>query len=73
MEMVEEEAKELPSEGSEDGALPEHIAHWVDVLDRWVKRIDLDMGGRIGAGRVGEGDGLGDVAEDVGSTKGVEG
>jgi translation initiation factor 2 alpha subunit (eIF-2alpha) len=27
----------------EDSGLQEHIAHWAEVLDRWVKRIDAGL------------------------------
>ena len=52
----EEEAERSLDGGSEDGGLQEHIAHWVEVLDTWVKRVDLAMG-RKTAANVGDGDG----------------
>ena len=32
----------------EDGPLEDHISHWVEVLDRLIKRVDLGMGRRDG-------------------------
>jgi hypothetical protein len=34
------------SEGSDlgDSGLQEHIAHWAEVLDRWVQSIDMRLG-----------------------------
>jgi hypothetical protein len=32
-----------------DSALQEHIAHWADVLDRWVQNIDARLGRPDGA------------------------
>jgi hypothetical protein len=52
----EQEAGRSLDGASEDGALQEHIAHWVEVLDTWVKRVDLGMG-RKSATNVGDGDG----------------
>ena len=37
--MIEENMIEEQEEGLQD-----HIAHWMEVLDSWVKRIDLGMG-----------------------------
>ena len=48
MAKLEEEAEGLPGGSSEEGALQDHLAYWVDVLDRWVKRVDLGMGRREG-------------------------
>jgi hypothetical protein len=31
------------------GELQELVAHWVQVIDRWVERIDQGMGGTTGA------------------------
>ena len=68
----EEVARGSRDGASEDGALHEHIAHWVEVLDTWVKQVDLGMGRQSGAkARLGEsqphtGDG-------AGTAKGVEG
>jgi hypothetical protein len=85
MAMDEEEAKGSPDGGSEDGALQDHIAHWVEVLDAWVRRVDLGMGRRVGAARVGDRDGARRVDGDgldesllrtddgAGSAKGIEG
>jgi hypothetical protein len=35
------------AEEEEDG-LQDHIAHWMEVLDDWVKRIDLGLGRQDG-------------------------
>jgi hypothetical protein len=32
-----------------DGGLQSDIAHWAEVLDRWVRRIDLRLGRQDGA------------------------
>ncbi|MDQ6879689.1 MAG: hypothetical protein M3082_18710 [Candidatus Dormibacteraeota bacterium] len=32
----------------EDGTLQEHLAHWAEVLDRWVKGVDMGMGRQDG-------------------------
>jgi hypothetical protein len=32
-----------------DSGLQEHIAHWAEVLDRWVQSIDRRLGRRDGA------------------------
>jgi hypothetical protein len=45
--MAEEDA-EGDGGNSGDGDLQDHIAHWVEVLDGWVKRIDLGMGRQEG-------------------------
>lgn len=42
--MNEEETEELAGGSSEDGSLQDHMAHWVEVLDRWIRRVDLGMG-----------------------------
>jgi hypothetical protein len=44
--MKEEEAAELAEGTAEEGSLHDHMVHWGDVLDRWVRRVDLGMGGR---------------------------
>jgi len=44
--MADEEAEALDGRGLENGGLQRHIEHWVEVLDRWVKRIDHGMGRR---------------------------
>jgi hypothetical protein len=31
-----------------DSGLQEHIAHWGEVLDRWVQSIDMRLGRRDG-------------------------
>jgi len=57
----------------EEEGLQDHIAHWVDVLDRWVKRIDTGLGRQDGAATSnGDGELLQmDDGDDV--AKGVEG
>ena len=42
--MIDEGVKGIESEGLEEEALHDHIGHWVEVLDRWVKNLDLGMG-----------------------------
>jgi len=34
----------IESEDLEAGGLQDHIGHWVEVLDRWVKDLDRGMG-----------------------------
>ncbi|MEA2655340.1 MAG: hypothetical protein QOI23_705 [Chloroflexota bacterium] len=36
-----------------ESGLEEHIAHWADVLDRWVKGIDMRLGRDEGQGEPG--------------------
>jgi hypothetical protein len=45
--MGEEEAGGLSVESSKDGSLQDEMAHWVEVLDRWIKRVDVGMDGRL--------------------------
>jgi hypothetical protein len=45
--MNEEETGGLVQESFEDGSLQDHMAHWAEVLDRWVSRVDLGMGARV--------------------------
>jgi hypothetical protein len=45
--MNEEEAGGLAEESFEDGSLQDHMAHWAEVIDRWVRRVDLGMGARV--------------------------
>ena len=56
--MGEEEPEGLDGGSLEDGPLRDHISHWVDVLDRWVKRVDLGMGALNGDAAQAESDGL---------------
>ena len=42
--MVEKEPDGMDGGSLDDSPLRDHISHWVDVLDRWVKRVDLGMG-----------------------------
>jgi hypothetical protein len=46
--MTDENAESSEGSSGEDGGLHDHIARWVEVLDRWVKGIDLGMGRRDG-------------------------
>ena len=62
--MKEEEAEELGGGSPEDGLLQDHLAHWVEVLDRWVRRVDLGLGARP-AGKDAPGDGGTDPAHGV--------
>jgi hypothetical protein len=56
--MFDEGAKGIEREGLEDGGLADHISHWVEVLDRWVKELDKGMGrnGADGASEPGVAD-----------------
>jgi hypothetical protein len=62
--MKEEEAGEVAGGSSEAGSLQDDIAHWAEVLDRWVRRVDLGMGARA-ARKDTQGDGGPDPAQDV--------
>jgi len=46
--MTEEDTEGLGVAGLEEGGLQDSIAHWVEVLDRWVKGIDSGMGRQDG-------------------------
>jgi hypothetical protein len=75
--MVEEESKGLDARSLEDGPLEDHINHWVEVLDRWIKRVDLGMGrgGADPSAADGERVGLKDplqVDDGANGAKGVE-
>jgi hypothetical protein len=59
--MIEEGAKGIETDGFEEEGLQDHIGHWVEVLDRWVKDLDRGMG-RNGADIKSE-----PAAEDVGA------
>ena len=62
--MMEEEAGELAGGSSENGSLQDDIAHWAEVLDRWVRRVDLGLGARS-AGKEAPGDREPAPAQDV--------
>jgi hypothetical protein len=62
--MKEEEVGELAGGSSDDGSLIDDIAHWAEVLDRWVRRVDLGMGARA-TGKEAPGDGGPDPAQHV--------
>ena len=42
--MAEKETEEVDQNNLVDGGLQDHIAHWMEVLDRWVKGIDKGLG-----------------------------
>lgn len=62
--MKEEEAGEVAGGSSEGGSLQDDIAHWAEVLDRWVRRVDLGLGARA-TGKDAPGDGGTETAQDV--------
>jgi ribosomal protein S12 methylthiotransferase accessory factor YcaO len=42
------DAEKLNGDNLEDSGLEEHMAHWADVLDRWVRGIDTQLGRQEG-------------------------
>lgn len=42
--MVDKETGELDGGNLGDTGLHEHIAHWAEVLDRWVQGVDTRLG-----------------------------
>lgn len=58
--MADEESEEFGGSGSADEVLQDHIAHWMEVLDRWVKRIDSGLGTQDGGASTPEGAGGGE-------------
>jgi hypothetical protein len=44
--MAETYVKESEGSNLGDSGLQEHIAHWAEVLDRWVQSIDSRLGRR---------------------------
>jgi hypothetical protein len=46
--MAEKDAEEVDGNNLVDGGLQDHLAHWMDVLDRWVRRIDKGLGRQDG-------------------------
>ncbi len=42
--MAEKDAEEVDGNNLADGGLQDHLAHWMDVLDRWVRGIDKGLG-----------------------------
>jgi hypothetical protein len=42
--MGEKDGEEIGGSNLSDRGLQDHIAHWSEVLDRWVNGIDLAMG-----------------------------
>jgi hypothetical protein len=61
--MGEEDAEGSDGGSLEEGALEDHIAHWIEVLDRWVKRVDVGLGRQDRGAAAGEPAGEGDVGE----------
>lgn len=53
--MAGEESEGFGGSGSADEVLQDHIAHWMEVLDRWVKRIDSGFGTQDGGASAPEG------------------
>jgi hypothetical protein len=50
--MGEKDPEEVDGSNLADGALEDHIAHWAEVLDRWVTGIDRRLGRQDGAAGV---------------------
>lgn len=76
--MADEESEEFGGSGSADEVLQDHIAHWMEVLDRWVKRIDSGLGTQDGGVSTPEGPDDGENAlpqmdDGVDFEKGVQG
>ena len=46
--MAEKSLREAEGNNLGDSALQEHVAHWADVLDRWVQSIDARLGRQDG-------------------------
>lgn len=42
--MAERHLKKTDGSNLGDSGLQEHIAHWAEVLDRWVQSIDARLG-----------------------------
>ena len=42
--MAVKDVRETEGANLGDGGLEEHIAHWAEVLDRWVQSIDARLG-----------------------------
>jgi hypothetical protein len=42
--MAEKDAEQVGASNLADGVLQDHIAHWAEVLDRWVRGIDKGLG-----------------------------
>jgi hypothetical protein len=73
--MNEEDVGGLAEESVEGGSLQDHMAHWAEVLDRWVRRVDRGMGSRVAGTKGQDGadvddplsslDGGSDVSQDV--------
>jgi hypothetical protein len=42
--MAEKDAEGLEGSNLVDSGLEENIAHWAEVLDRWIKSIDTRLG-----------------------------
>lgn len=48
--MADKEAEGLEGDNLGDSRLQDHIAHWAEVLDRWVMGIDTRLGRESGGG-----------------------
>ena len=46
--MSGEDAEGSESASLDDGDLQDNIAHWLEVLDNWIRRIDRGMGRQDG-------------------------
>jgi hypothetical protein len=59
-QMIEEELEGIDGGSLEDGPLQDHVSHWVEALDRWVKRVDLGLGRKEIEARAADAKGHGD-------------
>jgi hypothetical protein len=71
--MDEEETGGLSGESSEHGSLQDEMAYWVEVLDRWIKRVDVGLDGRVDETQAPDGDMQERSAEDSDSATDVGG
>jgi len=55
-QMADEDVESIEGTSVGDDGLQDHIAHWIEVLDRWVKGVDLGMGRRDGDPESPDGD-----------------
>ena len=55
--MAEKDLRETEGSNLGDSGLEEHIAHWAEVLDRWVQSIDTRLGRQDGGGQAPSVDG----------------
>ena len=70
--MAEEDAEGVVGEHPEDGGLQDHIAHWMEVLEGWVRRIDLGMGRQDGDVAYLNGDGALDGKQELHDENGAD-